>query len=703
MILYPIDGIMAAPSFNFLLTDQVAGPDEPEVGFIRDFLDETNRYCGVSLIVGDVIKLNNVSCDGFVTNDVKLLPFYREDRTLLEGSTDEYRPGFRDFEANPMIAGRAFITFSSVHHNDADSSSCSNSGSGSGSSSDSCSSSGSSSGSGSDSGSGTGSGSGSDVGAGLNASTGAAAGGVPTIGSGSVPGLPANTEQPGDSASGPSHQPITAAALPPQRVKIDGIEAADSDDSVSISFAPDDVHASSISRDAITGAFTLDVLILTYETLGSEKDALSNFTGLFLLLDDGDWTHVSSEFIAPVWDKYETIVSDPMSIEGVCVKDGEISGPLADLINLQISNLALNEPVDWHPGSNNCVRDLVHPSMYCYVNGESPLNSAGERVLARIKSYNEEMTSNFNNPLRTSNTSTDLVTSLDRWGRLFEASKFQWLPSIFHVTNDGRVTIQGYINNLDRSKYEGLYASLARLFEAFVPKFDAVYNYVTGLRFLPEEEDDLIVVSNTFNADRPKVTLRGTDVRVITKIVDYELADGDKVDGVFHVEGMSSDHILMTGIYVVDRDADFHGGDLIFRRAFLEIEGSALLNEIEQCRHWDADRIVENGLRPLGCLETSRGRMIAFPNSHVHKLSVMTRLPAVPAVNAGRKGISRRRVIVFWVVDPDRDVLTTQEVPRQQSIMSFETACRHRLELMEERKLHKGKLNGERALSLCEH
>lgn len=63
---------------------------------------------------------------------------------------------------------------------------------------------------------------------------------------------------------------------------------------------------------------------------------------------------------------------------------------------------------------------------------------------------------------------------------------------------------------------------------------------------------------------------------------------------------------------------------------------------------------------------------------------------------------ARRRVIVFWIVDPGVSIPSTREVPPQQSVLPREEALAVRLELMEERKRHKQTLN-VRTVSLCEH
>lgn len=45
--------------------------------------------------------------------------------------------------------------------------------------------------------------------------------------------------------------------------------------------------------------------------------------------------------------------------------------------DLATALLPLEErPVDWHPGSDGMVRDLLHPSLYCYVRGVSRVSDS---------------------------------------------------------------------------------------------------------------------------------------------------------------------------------------------------------------------------------------------------------------------------------------------------------------------------------------
>lgn len=397
---------------------------------------------------------------------------------------------------------------------------------------------------------------------------------------------------------------------------------------------------------------------------------------------------ISSPFLQDVWDYFQTLRVK----EGVSFADTIIPSDLADRLNHQISHVAASEPVDYHPGSNDCVRDIVHPSLFPFIHGESVLTETGTSVVKAIREYNDSMKAE---------------ESIDRWGRKFEPSKYQWLPSIFRVGEDGKTSIESYINNLDRKKYPDLYQSLAQLFDIFLPHFEQVYAYLQELQILPEHEEDMESVEHDYNPDLEGAKLSGKSLRVITKIIDYELSsDEDCVDGVFHVEGMSSEHIIMTGLYIASRDEDFEGGELMFRRAFQTYEGWGISSEIAQCRHWRAEQIIEDNMYPLGTLDTPCGRIIVFPNSHVHQLSKMTRRShsnGDDGSNVRRAQTSRRRIVVFWVVDPERDVVTTEDVAPQQGVMLLETAKEHRLKLMEERKRHKGKLNGLRKISLCEH
>lgn len=59
---------------------------------------------------------------------------------------------------------------------------------------------------------------------------------------------------------------------------------------------------------------------------------------------------------------------------------------------------------------------------------------------------------------------------------------------------------------------------------------------------------------------------------VIPKIVEYELKPGQHYNGVWHVEGLSNEFIIATGVYFPKMDPEIQGGILSFKRNLLQEE-----------------------------------------------------------------------------------------------------------------------------------
>lgn len=223
--------------------------------------------------------------------------------------------------------------------------------------------------------------------------------------------------------------------------------------------------------------------------------------------------------------------------------------------------------------------------------------------------------------------------------------------------------------------------------------------YVQKMRFYVnddveiEHEGELPEGSQKPIAKFPSRKLRGRELQVIPKLVEYKLSRGETHEGVWHVEGMSHEHIVATCVYVLSRDKDLEGGELEFKRACTVGEAGTWFWGMDQLRPAPAQRLVEAAQVPLGRIETPEGRLFVFPNSHIHKLKAL--------LTKGRAA-ARRRVIVFWVVDPDAPILSTRDVAPQQATMKRADALSIRLKLMKERKRHKANFN-VRSISLCEH
>ncbi|MCA9712283.1 MAG: DUF4246 family protein, partial [Myxococcales bacterium] len=370
-----------------------------------------------------------------------------------------------------------------------------------------------------------------------------------------------------------------------------------------------------------------------------------------------------------LWERHQALDLP----DGVAWDDGAVPSRLRERLQARVDRLLAEQRPDYHPGTGECVRDVVHPSLFPFVKGRTKLAPGAQAP------------------------SEPAAGSRDRWGRPYERSKYQWLPTPFAVDRQGGVRVLSYINNLDRNVYPEVYDDLAELFGVMLPLFESVYGYAGSVAFHSED-----VPEHELPEGRPRrkasknpspISLRDRELQVITKIVEYRVGP-EPFESVWHVEGMSHENILATGVYVLDRDPALEGGDLQFKRAYTREEAGRLFWNIPQCRSEAMDDMIGRGAVPAGSLGTPAGRLLVFPNSHIHQLSAMR-------AGGGAKEATRR-VIVLWLVDPERPIVSTREVRPQQGTMSLADAEKFRLALMKERKFHKQSLN-ERAVSLCEH
>lgn len=368
-------------------------------------------------------------------------------------------------------------------------------------------------------------------------------------------------------------------------------------------------------------------------------------------------------------------------IDHVAWSDGLLDREMLADANAVIDRLCEQEPVDHHPGSGTTTRVLVHPSLYCYVHGVSP-------VIGEPRgSFRAVFTPPPGTESRHDGGRHD-EWPRDFWGRAYEDSRFQWLPAEFAVSAEGRVNIASAINNLDRDRHPQAYRLLEGLFERTLPMFEAV---CTNLR----SDFDGDTFGRTPPEPNPPTTfaLRNRRLQVITKIVEYRVGKQDDFSGVWHVEGMPHEEILATALCVVHRSANFEGARIDFRRFFYADEADALTRSVPHNTGFSTDTMDGGSVLSLGKLDTPEGRIVVFPNSHIHRLSTMS--------SADRKDATRR-IIVFWLVNPDRPILSTENVPPQQRTMHRDDANTARLQLMMERKLYKENYS-RREISFCEH
>lgn len=128
---------------------------------------------------------------------------------------------------------------------------------------------------------------------------------------------------------------------------------------------------------------------------------------------------------------------------------------------------------DWHPGSNDMVQDLIHPSMYPLVYGRSRVFKeevvgvedaidkwAGKGDIIR-KIYNEPVNDRYETGVGGSQVPPS-----------FWSDKYQWLPSNVAFQEDGTVKFTSYINNLHPNKYADIYRTIEKLIVKALPAWD---------------------------------------------------------------------------------------------------------------------------------------------------------------------------------------------------------------------------------------
>lgn len=160
---------------------------------------------------------------------------------------------------------------------------------------------------------------------------------------------------------------------------------------------------------------------------------------------------------------------------------------------------------DWHPGSDQTVLDLLHPSLFPLIHGRSralpygtvPLDDCarltgeGELVVPDLYEYGKVV------PYKN--------TSLPQWGN------FQWLPSNVEFDKDGTPRIVSYINNLQPRQHKELYGTLERFVAAAIPLWNECLSWDNiRLRIIyrrgQDENDDFFIPDGlTFTPDEDEV------------------------------------------------------------------------------------------------------------------------------------------------------------------------------------------------------
>ncbi|MFJ5730895.1 DUF4246 domain-containing protein [Streptomyces paradoxus] len=409
------------------------------------------------------------------------------------------------------------------------------------------------------------------------------------------------------------------------------------------------------------------------------------------------------------------------AVDGVWQSDSLVDDTLRSRLRkaVRVLERVPDADLDWHPGSDGQVLDLVHPSLFCLV---KEVSGAPERA--------------WRNPT-------------NRYSKYEFSEKFQWLPTDVDVSDEGDVAFRSYVNNVHPETHRELASVLPDLFARMRPLLENVLTdlrhprplrieadpygwydsepeypdtssysddgaYAEAVRAWEVAQDDwwenrrpVIPDAPVFTPpERPgesaRVDLRGRRLQVIVKLATIHLTPGkpEYRGGSWHVEGMLNERIVSTGIYYWDSE-NITESRLGFRAALddpsYEQNDDNGLREVYGLEDEDALNQV------LGSASTPAGRCLAFPNVLQH------RVDSFRLLDPTRPG--HRKILAFFLVDPSETIVSTSDVPPQQpwsdtSTMTLEQARNYREQLMQERKFFVDEHNEqlyEREFSLCEH
>ena len=397
----------------------------------------------------------------------------------------------------------------------------------------------------------------------------------------------------------------------------------------------------------------------------------------------------------------------PSGVELVWLADGLVSPALAADVVGMAAALEARSPPDWHPGSDGRVRDLLHPSLYCYV-----ATVSRRRPTAAMRadvSWGDFLTSGAVEPPSAPSSPSSRPYTMYRCKALSETHL--WLASSFGVDPDTAVveTLSHYINGLHPVDEAPAYGVIERLLAAMLPLFEAVltdtqrglpHRYPVTPWSFPETPDEPEPVYSDFEEedagdDRfetaleawrrrrianllpalldeqaatappphpPRIRLAGRRLRAIIKVARIELTPDRPTypGGTWHMEGVPAEAIAATGIYYYEID-NIEGSRLAFRTAVDNPEYEQGDDTSVRVLYGLVDGASLN--QPLGSVATdTAGRMLAFPNM-LHRVS--------PFRLADPTRPGRRSIVAIFLVDPtlaaDSAAVTADTVPPHQA------------------------------------
>ncbi|KAG0333310.1 hypothetical protein BG004_000893 [Podila humilis] len=448
----------------------------------------------------------------------------------------------------------------------------------------------------------------------------------------------------------------------------------------------------------------------------------------------------------------KNVVPIEIGIDGTRKADGLVPSELKSKLLAGVQKLmdVPQHQKDWHPGSNKQVLDLVHPSLFPFIAGRTLVVEGRATPPLQFVGKGKTM---------------EMAPMKGGIDEQYYSEKYQWLPTNCVLDDKGKVQFESYINNLHPVEHQDLYPVLSEILEKFLPMFEDVLTDMRALpkkgsRFhadpygwyanSPEDQDDfetdsaydeamdewyqnripsIIEIPKFHSPEEPEryEFQPGQKIQVIVKLANIELTPACPAydGGVWHVEGMANENIVATGIYY------YHSNNITETRLNFRIHVQEPGYEQSDERGVMAMYGLANDqalVQYLDGIVTKEDRCIAFPNIYQHQVQPFKlEDPTQPGT---------RKILVFFLVNPETPVLSTSQVPPQQKAwaandtlmqqvarklppelvneidklvdwpMEMDEALTHREELMKQRKFFVSSMNEEmfeRPFSLCEH
>ena len=362
-------------------------------------------------------------------------------------------------------------------------------------------------------------------------------------------------------------------------------------------------------------------------------------------------------------------------------------------------------PRDYHPGSDEQVVDLVHPSLYPLVFGRSLVAPVGSEET--IFSWKKLMGKGATQESIFAKT----PTPQHAWMKQpeFHSTRFQWLPSEIDLRRkEGSpltARFRSYINNLHPEEHTELYRTLEEVFAtAFAPLYTKVLTELAVAKekprrqpvamdeetiygeFEPNEDEDEDEQYDNWYENRvprvdtvleqtksppvpPTINLDNTRLQVIVKLASIELTPEKPSygGGSWHVEGMVNESIVASGIYYMASENVRGEGEVAPEGEAAPTRLAFRTSVCEPPYEQNDDKGVkavyglvnEDALiQPLGSVATTEGRCLAWPNTLQHQVQ--------PFALADPTKPGHRKILVFFLVDPTKRIISTADVPPQQ-------------------------------------